>query len=256
MRKIIDGRAYSRRLANSSPRGGDPDVLLCSVAGGNHCSVDALLKMCELRACDYLRDAGLPHAPAVKFWRDDHRQWSPMYAWPPVADRRRFEVCSLADLVARAGYKRDSRPDLACRILEKCADVRHALLFKKADEALRLTFLLGVLWQLASVYDAIDASGSKGGNKDRSRPWTAYGAHLVKNNPDATKWAIWRKIPTADMRAFFTVGNVKWTIYRELRDDGENEGLYAEGPESDYSLSRKRFFDEYLFTRKKNNLPR
>ena len=176
----VEGKRHSRIEITSGPikelfkRFGQPDGKGGYRIGSKFSDHIAAIKN---RAASILRTGGLPDVPNVYFTKSAPGTWQTKV--PPEADFA--GACSIDYYVRQRGFARDSRQDLAARILATTARME-----ANPSEAPRLAFELGQLCMLLRVYAAESAPGRKGGSlgpltkRQRATEWRRKVAPAVK----------------------------------------------------------------------------
>ena len=176
----IEGRRHSRIEITSGPakelfkKLGRPDGKGGYRIGSEFSEHVAAIKKA---AAAILRACGLPDVVRLFVTKSAPDRWQPQQ---PAEDD--FKSASTVDYyVRKRGFMRDSRQDLAARIL-----VTAARMESNPEQAKSLVFELGQFWMLLRVYAAESAPGMRGGSRAaltkrrRAAAWQTKSVDAVK----------------------------------------------------------------------------
>jgi hypothetical protein len=245
-----DGWEYSKRqvLEYKESEAGRLDELKAKAAWNEPEFTDGpedfyrCVEMFCQKAAETLEAQGIPGAPLVYKCKNSGR-WKPAWAMP---DRnrmpRRSELRTITDHVKALEYDRDTREDLAARILLRAYGLEQA---NSKDEAAYQAFCFGFDVAMGKVYDCYTTKKSRGGSNSRrlSTVWAPILAeHMVQQNKKIRAGQVYDRLAGLEGEgATLTIDG--WTFTADTEGD-----IQAENQDGQIDTLATSSFEKYYLT--------
>ena len=183
----------------------------------------------------YLRSKGLPGSSDV--WRPKGQNpapWREGRHEAPMHDERALERRTIDSCIRQMGFERDSREDIAARLVLTATRLEQHLESGETDPAIDQAVMLGELLFLAKVYEIQSATNRRSASKSKRKDWAVDLANelaaLGVTFPEA-----WEVIDEDGIK-----------IYRGQEGDGKEYVYFSGHEEGDDKIERESFRTGYF----------